>query len=374
MDTPYRKNTSDRRTRRPASKRKKYYAVASGAQRGIYSSWEECSRYVCGVPNAKHKSFFTYADAAEFLMLHRQMAMDKDDEHTAPMIPCRMLGCKNEDCSRGGRRRTNVKCANTTPRGRGVDASRNPQARHNGGACQKPMARTVDGCDGDGDGADDDDKGPVVGVGELLKGPRFPHPRKHIVSVELPVDVQIRTLAPMVHSIHPPLNLGQMEDRFFRGNVVLRIIQVKGVKHGSSHDACGCAVFHQYPRRKHMDIAEALPCEPFTGNRAELWALRMCIDQVCDRSPEKFPPRSVVLVLTSSTYAFMALTEWYAAWEASGHTDEKKNIDLIGGVCSKYAETGSLFPRENDDIAGVYIARVDRKCVDDAQRLAESVI
>ena len=46
-----------------AEKQKKYYVVWKGKKPGIYTSWDECSREVAGVPGAQYKSFPTKAEA-----------------------------------------------------------------------------------------------------------------------------------------------------------------------------------------------------------------------------------------------------------------------------------------------------------------------
>ena len=46
---------------------KKYYAVRSGRQTGIFSTWDECKRLVTGYPGAAYKGFTTLEDARAFL-------------------------------------------------------------------------------------------------------------------------------------------------------------------------------------------------------------------------------------------------------------------------------------------------------------------
>jgi len=46
---------------------KKYYAVRSGRQTGIFSTWDECKRLVTGYPGAAYKGFATLEEAQAFL-------------------------------------------------------------------------------------------------------------------------------------------------------------------------------------------------------------------------------------------------------------------------------------------------------------------
>lgn len=48
----------------------KFYVVARGRQRGIYSTWEQCAAQVTGYPNARHAAFPTLAEARAFLASH----------------------------------------------------------------------------------------------------------------------------------------------------------------------------------------------------------------------------------------------------------------------------------------------------------------
>ena len=50
---------------------KKYYAVRTGKQPGIYTTWEECSKNVLGFPGAVYKSFKTMEEAEAFMALER---------------------------------------------------------------------------------------------------------------------------------------------------------------------------------------------------------------------------------------------------------------------------------------------------------------
>ena len=45
------------------SKKIKYYVVWEGYEPGIYTSWEECKKYIANYPNAKYKSFKTLVEA-----------------------------------------------------------------------------------------------------------------------------------------------------------------------------------------------------------------------------------------------------------------------------------------------------------------------
>lgn len=46
---------------------KKYYAVASGRQPGIYTSWKDCQRQVIGCKGAQFKGFMTLAEAEAYM-------------------------------------------------------------------------------------------------------------------------------------------------------------------------------------------------------------------------------------------------------------------------------------------------------------------
>lgn len=45
----------------------KFYAVKTGRESGIYTSWNECKEQVNGFPNAVYKSFSTYKEAETFM-------------------------------------------------------------------------------------------------------------------------------------------------------------------------------------------------------------------------------------------------------------------------------------------------------------------
>ncbi|ODV97330.1 hypothetical protein PACTADRAFT_21332, partial [Pachysolen tannophilus NRRL Y-2460] len=44
-----------------------FYAVKIGAKPGVYESWDECSKYVKGYPNAVYKKFKTLSEARNFM-------------------------------------------------------------------------------------------------------------------------------------------------------------------------------------------------------------------------------------------------------------------------------------------------------------------
>lgn len=46
---------------------KKYYAVLTGREPGIYESWEEAKKQIDGYPKAEYKGFKTKADALKYL-------------------------------------------------------------------------------------------------------------------------------------------------------------------------------------------------------------------------------------------------------------------------------------------------------------------
>jgi ribonuclease HI len=50
-----------------SKKTKKYYAVRSGRELGIYLTWEECKAQVDGYPNAEYKGFSALRDAEVYL-------------------------------------------------------------------------------------------------------------------------------------------------------------------------------------------------------------------------------------------------------------------------------------------------------------------
>jgi hypothetical protein len=52
---------------RRKSRKNKFYAVAQGAERAIYTDWNSCKTVVNGVACAKYKSFATLAGAVEFM-------------------------------------------------------------------------------------------------------------------------------------------------------------------------------------------------------------------------------------------------------------------------------------------------------------------
>jgi ribonuclease HI len=49
------------------AQKKKFYAVRTGHQPGIYLSWDDCKRQVDGFPKAKYKSFSTRQEAEDYL-------------------------------------------------------------------------------------------------------------------------------------------------------------------------------------------------------------------------------------------------------------------------------------------------------------------
>lgn len=46
-----------------AAKKPKFYVVWEGHETGIYSTWDECKRYISNYPNAKYKSFTSINEA-----------------------------------------------------------------------------------------------------------------------------------------------------------------------------------------------------------------------------------------------------------------------------------------------------------------------
>ena len=47
------------------SRQQKYYVVWEGYEPGIYTTWEECKKYITNYPNAKYKSFKSLTEAKD---------------------------------------------------------------------------------------------------------------------------------------------------------------------------------------------------------------------------------------------------------------------------------------------------------------------
>lgn len=60
----------------------KYYAVAIGKKPGIYTTWEECSRYVTGYKGARFKSFSTKEEAEKYYGYFHGNALPKDKQYS----------------------------------------------------------------------------------------------------------------------------------------------------------------------------------------------------------------------------------------------------------------------------------------------------
>lgn len=57
------------------AQKKKFYAVRTGLQPGIYLTWDDCKRQVDGYPKAEYKSFSTRQEAEDYLKeVHRAPA------------------------------------------------------------------------------------------------------------------------------------------------------------------------------------------------------------------------------------------------------------------------------------------------------------
>lgn len=50
----------------------KYYAIANGKKKGIFTDWNECKSNILGFSNAKYKSFKTKEEAQTFLDEYHQ--------------------------------------------------------------------------------------------------------------------------------------------------------------------------------------------------------------------------------------------------------------------------------------------------------------
>lgn len=61
---------------------KKFYAVRSGRETGIFKTWDECKRLVTGFKGAEYKGFMTLAEAEEYMGRNSAKAEDFSDLST----------------------------------------------------------------------------------------------------------------------------------------------------------------------------------------------------------------------------------------------------------------------------------------------------
>lgn len=63
---------------------KKYYAVRSGRETGIFENWNECKRLITGFKGAEYKGFMTLSEAEEYMGRYSARAEDFSDLSTLP--------------------------------------------------------------------------------------------------------------------------------------------------------------------------------------------------------------------------------------------------------------------------------------------------
>ena len=66
----------------------KYYAVRTGRQVGVYTTWPEAQQQVQGYPNAVFKSFVTRAEADEFMGVRLRVKIDE------PVVSSKNIGAR----------------------------------------------------------------------------------------------------------------------------------------------------------------------------------------------------------------------------------------------------------------------------------------
>lgn len=64
---------------------KKFYAVRTGKNTGVFSSWDECKKNVDGFPSAVYKSFLSYEEAENFVM-NKKTISEPIENQSADMV------------------------------------------------------------------------------------------------------------------------------------------------------------------------------------------------------------------------------------------------------------------------------------------------
>lgn len=59
----------------------KFYAIRKGEKTGIYTTWDECKKYITGYSGAEYKSFTTKKGAEDYFNNNTQEVSDKNQEN-----------------------------------------------------------------------------------------------------------------------------------------------------------------------------------------------------------------------------------------------------------------------------------------------------
>lgn len=90
-----------------------------------------------------------------------------------------------------------------------------------------------------------------------------------------------------------------------------------------------------YPSYQSHNLSESLPFQKKTNNRAELFAIIRCLENILEK-PEGLPlnEKTVILIKSDSMLCIKSVTEWFDTWKSNGWIksngkDPVENKDLL---------------------------------------------
>ncbi|KAG5791282.1 hypothetical protein H9Q69_009676 [Fusarium xylarioides] len=279
----------------------KFYAVQKGREPGIYSNYDECQAQTTGFPGAKFKSFLTREDAQAYVAGHENPSADKPKfyavavghvpgiyhtwDETQPQVT-EVSGPKHK------RFNTQEDAEDF------IRQHASPETcRRLGLSLEKPQEYTGAAFE------------PVETSTRKVKAESAPRPKA----------------APKA-TPHAELN------HETNGNILKIWTDGSSLANGQAGSCAGLGVY--FGPNDERNLAERLPGEPQTNQRAELMAIL--------RALEIAPSTQDVEIVSDSQYSIKCVTQWGLGWEQNGWRNaaggEVKNQDLVRGVLARIRE------------------------------------
>ncbi|KAF5625136.1 RNase H domain protein [Fusarium tjaetaba] len=289
----------------PSSKMKKtanspkFYAVRHGREPGVYLTYDECQAQTTGFPGAKFKSFKTREGAQAFVAGH-------------------------EDPSEDGPKKFYAVAVGHVPGIYHTWDEAEPQVKEVSGPKHKRFNTQED--------AEDFIRQHASPETCRRLGLSFEKTQEYTGAAFEPVETSTRKVkaepaprpkaapraAPHAEPIHE-----------INGNVLRIWTDGSSLANGQAGSRAGLGVY--FGPNDERNLAERLPGEPQTNQRAELMAIL--------RALEIAPPSQDVEIVSDSQYSIKCVTQWGLGWEKNGWRtaagQEVKNKDLVCGVLAR---------------------------------------
>nr|RBR02496.1 hypothetical protein FVER53263_09525 [Fusarium verticillioides] len=285
----------------------KFYAVRHGREPGVYSTYDECQAQTTGFPGAKFdqylvKSFLTREDAEAFVAGHENPSEDKPKKFYAVAV-------------------------GHVPGIYHTWDEAQPQVTEVSGPKHKRFNTQED--------AEDFIRQHASPETCRRLGLSFEETQEYTGAAFEAVETSTRKVKaePAPRPKAAPRAAPRAEPNHeINGNVLRIWTDGSSLANGQAGSRAGLGVY--FGPNDERNLAERLPGEPQTNQRAELMAIL--------RALEIAPSTQDVEIVSDSQYSIKCVTQWGPGWEkngwrtAAGH--EVKNKDLVCGVLARIRE------------------------------------